>query len=63
MLFAKGKLIFYVCTHEAFGYIFGNAERFSQLKLKGAIANEKVWPSVIRGFEIDKDFLEGVVCS
>jgi hypothetical protein len=33
MLFVNNKLLFYCCTHEKFGAIFGNQEIFDRLGL------------------------------
>lgn len=56
MLFSKGKLIFFVCTHDKFGYVFGNDVRFKQLNLVGASTN-KLANLDFRGVNIDINFL------
>lgn len=54
MLIADGKLLFYVCTHEAFGQILGSRELFADLKLCAVPMPPSTWE--IRGRKVDPDF-------
>lgn len=51
MLFSKGALMFYVCSHERFGSIFGGEALFQRIGLKGR--KEKLENFTICGVEMD----------
>ena len=56
MLFADSKLLFYVCTHEMFGGLFGDAQLFQRLQLTPMMIQAKVEP--ISGHRIDRALLQ-----
>lgn len=52
MLFVDDQLLFYCCTHERFGSIFGDKEMFFGLKLSPTVfCTQKQW--AIKGYSIN----------